>query len=86
MISHLELGNASFARNRKIKELIDEGHVCFAGNKKLRIYGTLHCSSGKRMKPENRVFFKTENEALENQYRPCGHCMRAAYLKWKGLR
>jgi len=86
MNGHLELGEHTFARSRKLKELIDEGKICFAGNKKLRIYGTLACSSGKRMKPENRVFFSTENEAVENQYRPCGHCMRAAYLRWKGLR
>jgi methylphosphotriester-DNA--protein-cysteine methyltransferase len=35
------------------------------------------------MKKENRVFFSTEKEALENKYRPCGHCMKASYKKWK---
>ncbi len=53
------------------------------GNRKLRIYGTLQCRSGKRMKRENRVFFATESEAIQNGYRPCGHCMKKNYQKWK---
>lgn len=55
----------------------------FAGNRHLKIYGTLHCKSGKRMKKENRVFFQSEKEAMEAGYRPCGHCMNSAYKKWK---
>lgn len=57
--------------------------MSFAGNAKLKIYGTSHCSSGKRMKKENRVFFCSEKEALKNGYRTCGHCMRETYTKWK---
>ncbi|CAN5528699.1 hypothetical protein BH10BAC2_BH10BAC2_08640 [soil metagenome] len=57
--------------------------IFFAVNKKLKIYGTLHCSSGKRMKKTNRIFFISEQEATETGYRPCGHCMRTAYKKWK---
>jgi methylphosphotriester-DNA--protein-cysteine methyltransferase len=57
--------------------------ISFAGNEKLNIYGTLHCSSGKRMKKANRVFFISEQEAIQSGYRPCGHCKRAAYKKWK---
>ncbi len=37
----------------------------------------------KRMKSENRVFFLSENEARENGFRPCGHCMKLEYQKWK---
>ena len=55
----------------------------FGGNKKLKIYGTLHCASGKRLKRENRVFFSSEKEALENSFRPCAHCMRKQYQNWK---
>jgi methylphosphotriester-DNA--protein-cysteine methyltransferase len=65
--------------------LINTGEVQFAGNRKLKIYGTLACSSGKRMKVGNRVFFKSEEEAIGLGYRPCGHCMRSAYLQWKAL-
>lgn len=80
MIRHTELGDASFSRSRRLKELIESDEILYAGNRKLKIYGTLECSSGKRMKPENRVFFRSEKEARENGYRPCGHCMRDAYL------
>jgi methylphosphotriester-DNA--protein-cysteine methyltransferase len=50
--------------------------IQYAGNKRLKIFGRLNCKSGKRMKKENRVFFKTEAEALSSGFRPCGHCMR----------
>lgn len=62
---------------------IKKGEICFGGNLKLKIYGTLKCSSGKRMKRENRVFFLSENEAKQSGFRPCGHCMKPEYLKWK---
>ncbi|WP_335966386.1 MULTISPECIES: Ada metal-binding domain-containing protein [Galbibacter] len=63
--------------------MIKNGQICLAGNKRLKIYGTLNCKSGKRMQKENRVFFKTEKEAVINNYRPCGHCMKQAYKTWK---
>jgi methylphosphotriester-DNA--protein-cysteine methyltransferase len=59
------------------------GLITFAGNNKLRIYGTLECASGKRMKKQHRVFFSTEQEAISYGFRPCGHCMREAYTVWK---
>ena len=62
---------------------IKNGNLCFGGNRNLKIYGTLHCKSGKRMKRPNRVFFASEPEAIANKYRPCGHCMRPAYKIWK---
>lgn len=73
MIHHTALGNG-FAASRWLKQLIDQGKIQLAGNKKLRIYGTLDCYSGKRMKKENRVFFASEKEAIENGYRCCKHC------------
>jgi methylphosphotriester-DNA--protein-cysteine methyltransferase len=62
---------------------IRNGEINFGGNRKLKIYGFLSCTSGKRMKSENRVFFTSEQEARRNNYRPCGHCMKAEYKKWK---
>jgi methylphosphotriester-DNA--protein-cysteine methyltransferase len=85
MIKHIDLGDTAFGRSRKLKELINKGEILLAGNKKLKIYGTLNCTSGKRMKTENRVFFESQKEAEGVGYRPCGHCMRAAYLQWKVL-
>jgi methylphosphotriester-DNA--protein-cysteine methyltransferase len=79
MINHSDIDEKSFHKKIRQKE------ICLAGNKKLKIYGTLHCSSGKRMKKENRVFFTCEKEAIENGFRPCGHCMKEKYRKWKNI-
>ena len=66
-----------------LHKLIRKRIISFAGNEKLKIYGKLNCSSGKRMKKQNRVFFTSAKEATEFGYRPCGHCMRDEYKKWK---
>jgi methylphosphotriester-DNA--protein-cysteine methyltransferase len=83
MIAHNKLGETPFKRTRQLKILIDKSEVQVAGNSKLKIYGKLNCSSGKRMKTENRVFFRSETEAKSMGYRPCGHCMHEDYLLWK---
>jgi len=66
-----------------LRKKIRHGAISFAGNGKLKIYGRLSCTSGKRMKRSNRVFFSSEQEAMEKGYRPCGHCMKNKYKKWK---
>jgi methylphosphotriester-DNA--protein-cysteine methyltransferase len=63
-------------QSSELRNLILAKKITFAGNKNLRVYGTLHCGSGKRMKKANRVFFENEKEALDLGYRPCGNCMR----------
>lgn len=63
--------------------LLRQGHIACGGNRQLKIYGTLTCGAGKRMKRSNRVFFQDESEALALGYRPCGHCMREKYRVWK---
>jgi len=83
MILHTSLGNNAFKRSRELKILLDNNEITFAGNLKLKIYGTLDCTSGKRMKVQNRVFFSAGAEAIDLGYRPCGHCMPGAYKKWK---
>jgi methylphosphotriester-DNA--protein-cysteine methyltransferase len=68
------------------KELYQKIHhqvIAVAGNRRLKVYGTLHCKSGKKMKPGNRVFFTSEAEALNMGYRPCGHCLKKEYKIWK---
>ena len=77
MIQHSKISDSNL-RNK-----IKNAEICFGGNRKLKIYGTLKCASGKRMKRENRVFFHAEDEALIQNFRPCGHCMKANYKKWK---
>jgi methylphosphotriester-DNA--protein-cysteine methyltransferase len=76
MVKHVDITDIVLQSRVRRKELV------FAGNSKLRIYGRLGCKSGKRMKRENRVFFSSEKEALENNYRPCGHCMKEEYRRW----
>jgi methylphosphotriester-DNA--protein-cysteine methyltransferase len=66
-----------------LRSTIRGGAIKLGGNRRLKIYGKLDCASGKRMDRENRVFFATEADAIQNGYRPCGHCMRDAYQKWK---
>jgi hypothetical protein len=78
MFHHIEL------EGRELKSLIKNGSIQSGGNRQLRIYGTLSCKSGKRMKRENRVFFGSEKEAIDKGYRPCGCCMRSKYQNWKG--
>ncbi|WP_421942952.1 Ada metal-binding domain-containing protein [Pedobacter sp.] len=77
MISHSELSD------KDLRSKIKQQEICFAGNRKLKIYGTLACKSGKKMKRENRVFFHAKDEALAKNFRPCGHCMKVNYKKWK---
>ena len=61
--------------DKELIRAIRKGEVMFAGNKKLKIYGRLNCRSGMRMKRDNRVFFKSEAEAIELGFRACFHCM-----------
>lgn len=69
--------------DKELRKQIRQNVIVFAGNSKLKIYGTLNCTSGKRMKKENRVFFQSEEEAIKQGFRPCGHCLRSAYKIWK---
>lgn len=77
MIQHCDISDINLLN--KIKQQ----KIRFGGNQKLKIYGLLNCKSGKRMKRENRIFFISENEAIKNDFRPCGHCMKTEYKKWK---
>ncbi|MNR53611.1 Metal binding domain of Ada [compost metagenome] len=77
MIKHSEISALDLRNKIKNQELN------LGGNSKLKIYGTLSCRSGKKLKKENRVFFISETEAMQNGYRPCGHCMKEQYQRWK---
>lgn len=77
MIQHLDISDNELRSKIRIHE------ICLAGNSKLKIYGILGCSSGKRLKRQNRVFFSSEQEAEQNNYRPCGHCMSGKYKEWR---
>jgi methylphosphotriester-DNA--protein-cysteine methyltransferase len=46
----------------------------YAGWRPGKIFGTLDCKSGMRMKKENRVFFHSLEDAIYQGYRPCKKC------------
>lgn len=77
MIKHANISD------EKLHRQIRYAYIKLGGNKELKIYGTLSCASGKKMKRSNRVFFESEAEALTLGFRPCGHCMHPAYKNWK---
>lgn len=77
MIRHSEISN------NDLRSKIRQQEIRFGGNRKLKIYGTMSCASGKKMKRENRVFFSSEKEATKSGFRPCGHCLKQKYQKWK---
>ncbi|MEO1050290.1 MAG: Ada metal-binding domain-containing protein [Bacteroidota bacterium] len=77
MIKHVDI------RPDWLRAAIHKKEIIYAGNQRLKIYGHLSCNSGKRMLQGNRVFFGSEEEALQAGFRPCGHCMRESYQNWK---
>ena len=77
MVKHTDTTNAD------LLTAIKQNEICLGGNIPMKIYGTLQCKSGKRLKKQNRIFFKSENEAEQNGYRPCGHCLKKKYKIWK---
>ena len=83
MIRHIELGLNDAERRKNLSKMIHNEAIALGGHRKARIYGLLSCPSGKRMKIENRVFFRDETEAVAAGFRPCGRCRPIAYTKWK---
>ncbi|RRB16903.1 Ada metal-binding domain-containing protein [Larkinella knui] len=82
MIRHTDFADNNLGKAR-LRGLIKAGAIAFGGNWPLKIYGTLHCQSGRRMLRKNRVFFQSEQDAILSGFRPCGHCMRMEYRRWK---
>ena len=65
MLRHTEIND------KDLRKEIKQNEISFGGNLALKIYGKLNCPSGKRMKKENRVFFRSEEEAIQLSFRPC---------------
>jgi methylphosphotriester-DNA--protein-cysteine methyltransferase len=83
MITQLDIAIDAASAKSAIRRRIANGTIKFAGYIPGKIYGMLSCTSGKRMKAENRVFFENEQEAIEAGYRPCGNCMPEKYREYK---
>ena len=63
------------------------------GNAKHKIFGRLDCGAALssvtrygEAYTKHRVFFASEQAAIEAGFRPCGSCMHARYLEWKKSR
>ena len=83
MITHFSLGKTAYSRAKALNQLISTNKICFGWNAQLKIYGLLNSKSAKRLKLEERVLFSSEKEAIDFGYRPCGHCMKKNYERWK---
>lgn len=66
---------------KKLYKILKNGKIIlsatpgkYAGWRPGKIFGTLVCKSGKRMKKENRVFFHSLEDAINQGYRPCKKC------------
>jgi len=67
--------------SKKLYKILKDGEIIeslipgsYAGWRPGKIFGRLDCRSGMRMKRENRVFFHTIEDAIEQGYRPCKKC------------
>ena len=74
--------NHTTITNKELYYQIKQKAITFGGNKNLKIYGKLQCKSGMRLQQQNRVFFVNEQDAINNGYRPCGHCLPQKYKKY----
>ena len=71
--------------DNELLKAIKSGLILYGGHRKQKIYGTLTCRSGRRMKRQNRVFFENRKDTVNNDYRPCGNSMNEPYRKWISL-
>lgn len=46
----------------------------FVGNKNSHVFHKPDCSSAKKAKSENKVYFSTRDEAVSSGYTPCKRC------------
>ena len=74
--------------NENGEEYLSDVPGTLGGNKRLKIYGRLDCSSankwiGKGYYVKDRVFFLNEDIAIKAGYRPCAVCMKKEYEAWK---
>jgi methylphosphotriester-DNA--protein-cysteine methyltransferase len=58
------------------------------GHRRTKVYGRLDCPTALRWIArgkyvQHRVFFADEEVAVAAGYRPCGHCLRVEYRRWR---
>jgi methylphosphotriester-DNA--protein-cysteine methyltransferase len=52
----------------------DEVQAVFVGSRHSNVYHLPTCSAARRIKPENLIGFKSREEAVRADYRPCKIC------------
>ena len=77
-----------FITNESNRQALSSVPGTLGGHKKLKIYGKLDCPSARKhlekgQYAKNRVFFLSEEIAINAGYRPCAKCMPQEYRKWK---
>lgn len=70
------------------QERLSEAPGLLGGHRGNRIYGRLDCPSALKWLAaghyvRQRVFFASEDDALQAGYRPCGCCLPDKYATWK---
>lgn len=50
----------------------------FVGNKESKVYHLPSCKVGSKTKPENKVTFATQEEAVKAGYHPCRICIKSS--------
>ena len=66
---------AAMSAKRGIWSSWREQNATYIGNKRSRRFHLATCSSGKRIKPKNRIIFKKQWEAYWEGYAPAKRCM-----------
>ncbi len=82
------ISNTAHLTRRQLVLLRNQGQLAFGGHRKNKIYGTLDCKGAKRWIAKGhyikfRVFFSSEEEAIQQGYRPCANCLPEQYKTWK---
>ena len=72
---YLETTLASAGNSTVLRTLLPDGAASYyIGNKKSHIFHFPDCKSVENMNEDNKIFFSTRDDALEETYRPCGKC------------
>ncbi len=70
IIRHTEPGTTSDEQSFLIRSLIRRGKISLAGNRRLKIYGTLGCASGKKCSPATGYFSAAKQRRYKRDTAP----------------
>lgn len=82
MIKNIDLGTTALDRIVAVNAKVRAGEINLIGHSRRKTYSLLSCATAQRIKVKYRVYFKNEDEAKKEGYRPCGHCLGDKYRVW----